>query len=266
MYTLRRILYYLRSIFTLLSGVQNPGALLALARGKGPLTLALADGSRYHVKTLMDAWIVKETVLDRDYERHGVPMRDGWTVIDVGAAGGDFTVFAARRVPKGRVLAFEPAPDSVETLRKNVAANGLENVEVHPVAVGAQAGTITLDVSGGVAVQYRTAGVQESLRPLTNRVRVECVPLSQVLAGLPEGRADFLKIDVEGEEYETLFGLDDATLARVNRLCMEYHEGVTQYGHADLERFLKAKGWRVRVSPSPVRAELGFLYAQSPLV
>jgi FkbM family methyltransferase len=261
LYTFRRLLYYLRSLFTLLTGVRNRGALVSVLRGRGPALLELSDGSRYHVKTLMDAWIVKETVLDRDYERHGVPLRDGWTVLDVGAASGDFTVFAARRTPKGRVIAFEPAPDSVETMRKNVAENGLRNVEVRPVAVGAQTGVIMLDVSGGVAVRYRTAGVRE-VGP--GRFAVQCVPLAQVLAELPGGRVDFLKIDVEGAEYEMLFGLDDAALEQIRRVCMEYHEGVTQYGHADLERFFRGKGWTVRISPSAVRRELGFLYAESP--
>ncbi|MGE5604011.1 MAG: FkbM family methyltransferase, partial [Nitrososphaerales archaeon] len=135
MYTFRRILYYLRSLFTLLTGIRNRGALISLLRGRGPVILELSDGSRYHVKTLMDAWIVKETVLDRDYERHGTPLRDGWAVLDVGAASGDFAVFAGRRTPRGRVIAYEPAPDSVATLRKNVAENGLRNVEVRPVAV-----------------------------------------------------------------------------------------------------------------------------------
>ncbi|MGE5601989.1 MAG: FkbM family methyltransferase, partial [Nitrososphaerales archaeon] len=134
-------------------------------------------------------------------------------------------------------------------------------VEVRPVAVGAQGGVITLDVSGGVAVQYRTAGVRE-MGP--GCFAVPCVPLTQVLAELPDGQVDFLKIDVEGAEYDMLFSLDDAALSRFRRVCMEYHEGVTQYGHADLEQFFQSKGWTVRVSPSSVRRELGFLYAESP--
>ena len=260
MHLVRRLLYYFRSLFTLLLGVRNPGALVALLLGRGPALLALRDGSRYHVRTLMDAWIVKETVLDRDYERHGVPLQDGWTILDIGAAGGDFTVFAARRAPRGRVIAFEPAPDSVETLRQNVAENGLANVEVRPVAVAAAAGEMTLDVSGGVAVQYRTAGAME-VGP--GRFAVPCVALAPTLADLPHP-VDFLKLDVEGAEYEMLFGLDDAALARVRRLAMEYHEGMTRYTHADLARFFRAHGWTVRVSPSPVRPELGFLYAEAP--
>ena len=126
-------------------------------------------------------------------------------------------------------------------------------------------GHVTLDVSGGVAVQYRTAGVKEigSGRGAGGgRFAVQCVPLAEVLRELPA--VDFLKIDVEGAEYEMLFSLDEASLGRVRRVCMEYHEGVTEWGHADLERFFRSKGWAVRVSPSPVRPELGFLYAQAP--
>jgi hypothetical protein len=94
---------------------------------------------------------------------------------------------------------------------------------------------------------------------------VRSVALSDVLASLP-GPCDFLKMDCEGAEYDMLLHLNDATLARIRRICLEYHEGVTPYGRGDLERFFKDKGWQVRVSPSPVRRELGFLYAQSPRV
>lgn len=260
MYLIRRLLYYFRSLFTLAAGVRNPAALWALARGRKDVLLRLRDGSQYRVNSLMDAWIVKETVLDRDYERHGAPLRAGWTVIDIGAAGGDFTVFAARRVGNGRVLAFEPAPDSVRTLQQNIALNGLSNVELRPVAVGAAEGVLRLDVSGGVAVQYRTAGVDDAG---AGRYEVRSVPLAAVLAELP-APCDFLKIDAEGAEYEMLFSLPDEALAKVRRVCMEYHEGVTQYSHADLAKFFESRGWRVRVSPSGVRPELGFLYAQAP--
>jgi FkbM family methyltransferase len=259
---LRRLVYYVTSLATLRRGVSNwPVLLRLLRRPAAPVTLALRDGTHYAIRSLMDAWIVKETNLDRDYEAHGVPLQDGWAIVDIGAGLGDFTVFAARRAPHGRLFAYEPAPDSVVLLERNLQLNAIRNVEVHPVAVASQAGALTLDVSGGVAVQYRTVGANGAA---AGRITVRSVALADVLAGLPGGACDFLKMDCEGAEYDLLLGLDDAALGRIRRVCLEYHEGVTPYSHTDLERRFQEKGWRVQVHPSRVQRELGFLYAENP--
>lgn len=256
---LARLIYYLKSIFVLVRGVRNWPALLGLLRrGAEPIILTLADGTQYAVRSLMDAWIVKETNLDRDYEVHGTAIQDGWNVVDIGAGLGDFTVFAAQRAPHGRIFAFEPAPDSVALLEKNLSLNNVQNVQVFPCAVSHVAGTLQLDVSGGVAVQYRTVG---EARTPAGKIEVRSLALADVLADLPGGVCDFLKMDCEGAEYEMLLNLDDAALRRIRRVCLEYHEFITPYSRTHLAEFFRAKGWQVRVSPSQVRRELGFLYA-----
>ncbi len=263
MLLLRRLVYYLTSLATLLRGVRNwPVLFRLLGRPAAPVTLILRDGTQYAVRSLMDAWIVKETNLDRDYEVHGPAIQDGWNIVDIGAGMGDFTIFAARRAPHGRVFAFEPAPDSAALLEQNLQINAIRNVEVRPFAVANQAGTLSLDVSGGVAVQYRTVG---AVGGAAGKITVRSVALADVLAGLPGGVCDFLKMDCEGAEYDMLLNLDDAAWGRIRRMCMEYHDGVTPYSHEDLVRHFQAKGWQVRVSPSRVRRELGFLYAEKAI-
>ena len=69
-------------------------------------------------------------------------LKPGDTFVDVGASIGWYTLNAARKVgASGRVYAFEPDPRSVELLRKNVAANGLDNVTVVPKAVSETTGS-----------------------------------------------------------------------------------------------------------------------------
>jgi FkbM family methyltransferase len=181
----RRLIYYLGSLFTLRRGVHNWPVLFRLLRPGGqPVTLVLRDGTRYLARNLMDAWTIKETNLDRHYEVYGAPIQDGWTIIDIGAALGDFAVFAARRAPLGQVFDYEPAPDSLALLERNLRLNGVRNVLVQAVAVSREAGTVLLDTSGGVAVQYRTVG---SSGASAATVRVPSKALSDVLSGLPGG-------------------------------------------------------------------------------
>jgi FkbM family methyltransferase len=251
--------YYLSSIPTLLRGVRNwpllPALLFRWPLREPVLEVRALGGLRFRVRSFMDAWIIKETCLDRDYERLGASLQPDWTVVDIGAGLGDFTVYAARRCPRGMVHAYEPFPGSFALLQENLRLNGLSNVRAFPNAVGgAGAGPLSLYTTGA-AVQHRTAGAAAAEPAIV----VDSVTLAAVLAELP--RCDLLKLDVEGAEYEILFTAEAAALAKVRRLSLEVHDGVTAHTRADLARFLQERGFHVDVRPNPVHADLGFLYA-----
>lgn len=60
--------------------------------------------------------------------------RPGWTVADVGAAIGQFTLFAAT-LPCAKVHAFEPSSANVAALVRNINRNGVrDRVDVHKIA------------------------------------------------------------------------------------------------------------------------------------
>ncbi len=74
-------------------------------------------------------------------------------------------------------------------------------------------------------------------------------------------RCDLLKIDCEGAEFDILFHACSDTLHRINRICLEYHNGLTPFTHSDLVRLLQSNGFSVAVQPSPVHPHTGYLYA-----
>jgi len=49
-------------------------------------------------------------------------------------------LFARWTGPAGRVIAYEPIPANVETLKANLQLNSISNVLVRPVALGAAGG------------------------------------------------------------------------------------------------------------------------------
>jgi hypothetical protein len=70
---LSALVYYARSIPKILLGVKPLPQAVGLFLGRSltqPLTITLrASGLKYRVRTAMDVWIIKETILDRLYER-----------------------------------------------------------------------------------------------------------------------------------------------------------------------------------------------------
>src|SRR5438876_454532 len=96
-------------------------------RTRRPLLVRLRTGERFWVSTAMDVWILKESCLDRFYEKDGTIVQDGWNVIDIGAGMGDFAISVALRCPNSTVYAFEPFPESIAKLNDHRELNGTTN-------------------------------------------------------------------------------------------------------------------------------------------
>lgn len=258
-----RWLYYLSSIPTILGGMRPRGAILRLFLGlpvRRPVDVTLRNGLRFRVRTRMDAWVLKETCLDRDYERD-TRLEGAWTIVDVGAAMGDFTVHAARLCPRGMVYAFEPLPESFARLEEHVRLNGVSNVRAFPEAIAAEEGTLELYTVTGLSGQHRTAG--DGAAAAAAPIRVRATTLADAFDRHAIARCDLLKLDCEGAEFEILLGLPPEVLSRVARIVLEYHDHVTAHTHEELARRLDERGFEVTVRPNPAWRELGFLYAEN---
>jgi len=260
---LSRWLYYLSSIPTLLLGVRNWPMMLAIFLGlpvSQPSLIVLRNGYRFRARTRMDIWIIKEICLDRQYESASVPVKDGWTVLDIGAGLGDFAVHVAKQHTQTTVYAFEPFPASFALLQENLQLNAVSNVQTFPVAVCAQAGQRCFYIASEAVAH---SAVQQPNVPTENSIQVASITLKQAFDQLHISACDYLKMDCEGAEYEILLGMDNQTLRKIRHLCLEYHDGVGPCSHLDLVRFLTARGFEVRLTPCPAYRHLGLLYARN---
>lgn len=254
--------YYLASVPTLLKGITNWPIALRLFLGlpvQQPAIIELKNGSQFRVRTGMDVWIIKETCLDRDYERNSVPIEDGWTVIDIGAGLGDFAINVAREHPSSVVYAYEPFPESFALLQENIKLNQVASVRAFPYAIGKQSGTMCLETTMGIAVQHSKASTATGTNPDT--LQVPGLSLADILKKENLSRCDFLKVDCEGAEYDIFLHADEESLHKIEHICLEYHDGVTAFSHTDLVRFFEEQGFQAQTHPNPAHSDLGFLYA-----
>jgi phthiocerol/phenolphthiocerol synthesis type-I polyketide synthase E len=191
----------------------------------------------------------------RVYTRHGITLRAGDCVFDVGANIGMFTLFVASQVPGARILAFEPAPPLHAILRANAAPYG-ERVTLFDCGLSRRAGSAELTFyphSSGMSSFYpdeheekaalRTLirnerergreGIAAVLRYedelVEQRFRKEAWTcplrtLSDVLREHPVPRIDLLKIDVEKSEMDVLAGLSVEDWVRVEQVVLEVHD------------------------------------------
>lgn len=145
----------------------------------------------------------RDAAAPRCFERW---LRPGMTVFDLGANRGQMTLlFAALVGPSGRVLAFEPAPEPFESLQRNVALNGLDQVRVLNVAVSDCIQDQPFLYAADSPTQGRlTAVASDDDAARGQQLLVRSLPLDNLLT--EEYGPDFVKIDVEGGAGPVLRG------------------------------------------------------------
>lgn len=137
------------------------------------------------------------------FERLSAASRE---IFDVGANIGVYScVGAAHILRDGSVTAFEPAPDNLVALRRNLELNGCsETVRIVESAVGAADGNLDFHLTDGNSFTHSAAA--ERLEPTSALLEVTMVSVDSYLT-LSGGRdPDILKIDVEGYEPFVLQG------------------------------------------------------------
>lgn len=132
-------------------------------------------------------------------------MPKGGVLVDVGANIGWYTVHAALQDPTARVIAVEPIPRSFEYLTQAIARNALTNVIAINAAAAAEPGSLTLYVDGGISGAASAA--PSTGEAGLDAISCEAVTLDSVVAK-NGGRADVLKLDIEGAELFALRGAE----------------------------------------------------------
>jgi len=177
---------------------------------------------------------------------------------DVGANIGLWTLHLASLTPTSVVTSFEPDPDNVEWLERNISRNSLGNrVSVRPVAISNKVGTANFfadKYSGSTgSLESSFNFIERHYRVKRSVMTVPVVTLDQEVqhAAHPP---DFLKIDVEGHELCVLQGAHRLLTQHRPIIVLEVNKEVDcvtellrKYGYY----FTKPDGTRIESITSP---------------
>lgn len=160
-------------------------------------------------ETKLASGIIQEVWIDNVYHIHPDYI-SGRPVIDIGANYGAFSVWCAE-AGASRVLSFEPFAINLQTLRLN-AERYHPVIEVNDAAVMGNEGFVEIFSNDDPASIIVTASAESGLRS---------VSLNSILEDLED--IAFLKLDVEGSEYDIFDTVDLELLKKVERISMEFH-------------------------------------------
>jgi FkbM family methyltransferase len=130
-------------------------------------------------------------------------------VLDIGANIGIMTSNLAKKAYRGKVLAFEPIPDNIVTLKRVIQYGKLQNVQLFEYALGNEnkQTQMVLPVVSAVKMQGLAHVIDQSITEFNDGITFN-VPQYR-LDDMPELQnihIDAIKIDVENFEYQVFLG------------------------------------------------------------
>jgi len=136
-------------------------------------------------------------------------------IIDGGANIGLATIYFKRLFPDARITAFEADPVVAKVLQRNLEAQGMADIDIQQAALWSCDTELSFYAEGA-------DGGRISLSDETT-IQIPAVALLQYL----DQPVDFLKLDIEGAEFEVLKSCQNK-LGMVNRAFIEYHSNADQ--------------------------------------
>lgn len=161
-------------------------------------------------------------------------LKEGMTFLDLGAHRGYYTLLASKLVgEKGRVFAFEPAPENFALLATNV--KGRSNVTLVQKAVSNKSGTAKFFLSPDASVTHSLYQVGDNWQ----WIEVEVTSLDEFFRD-KDLRIDFIKMDIEGAEMSALEGMAELIKKNENlKIVTEFRPGFLEKSGTSPESFLR---------------------------
>lgn len=158
-------------------------------------------------------------------------------VLDIGANIGLYTLAAAKRADK--VYCFEPDPLNFANLKKNIEANGFENVVALNKAVSDKNGTARFSCHSEYPLDRGNLHLIPHHEQANQKyTSIDTIALDTFFSDKPK-KIDIVKMDIEGSEFEALKGMRNLISANKNmKLFLEFNPPVLVRHSTDLESFI----------------------------
>lgn len=198
----------------------------------------------YHA--VIGAWEVRNFKTLSALIRHGIGLHDNAVILDVGANIGMYTLFFKKYLGKRcRIYAFEPSPDALHLLKKNLTANNISG-EVHIVekAVSDSKGQVEFFIGhhhvSSLFEEWTSGGGQNH----TTKITVPAITLDDYCAE-NNLKPDFIKVDIEGGGIYALPGAYKTIAATRPIVLIESHNKKEDHAVIDLINTMNYSAYRV---------------------
>lgn len=148
------------------------------------------------------------------------PNKNYLTIIDAGANIGIATLWLKNFSQKANVLLFEPDPENIQYLTKNLRENNITNTRIIPMALSKNKDKKV----SFFKIDDKIQGLDSGLKLNQNLPYMKYTVQTTVLSDFINKQVDLLKMDIEGSEYSVIQDLiDNNKFKYINNLYLEAH-------------------------------------------
>lgn len=133
-------------------------------------------------------------------------------ILDCGGYIGLSALFFKLHYPQSKIIVFEPDSKNFQLAKENIESWKFNDIELYEKAVWTNNDYIEF---------YESNSMASSVRPLATGGKLVKIPAIRLKDFLNQ-KVDFLKIDIEGAEYEVLLDIKDE-LKNIEKIFVEYH-------------------------------------------
>lgn len=172
--------------------------------------------AKVYIKNGSDAAMFTEVFYDKEYRLP--PPVNPKKILDLGANVGFASLYFSLNYPDAQIVAIEPDPNNLKTLELNLSNRS--NIRIIPSAIDVVAGNRDLYIQEGIGMSSSFFSF-----PQAQKVTVSSTTVKKVLSDMNWNKADLIKFDIEGAEWE-LFQDSPDKLAEF--FIGEYHEDIVK--------------------------------------
>jgi len=196
--------------------------------------------SKHGFKAKINEWF-QYSMFTTDYEISSVKLlklNADSTFVDVGANYGFYTLFAASKCARGKVISIEANKTLFKHVKENIAINDFKNVECLNYAIWDKSGEEIKLYEDLISGHNPTCfGNSE------NYSIIKTITLDKIVSDFSLSKINWLKMDIESAEVKALEGSKNA-LKIIENLLLEIH---SKRNGEECERLLKNYGFDIRI-------------------
>lgn len=202
----------------------------------------------------LDYKVINETWIENVYRIHQDQFFGGRVFVDIGANIGAVSLFVdsfnkdREDDSKIKVYSVEPEPNNLYLLNKNIENNPTENITIVNNAIWYEEKMVSISNRGG---NSSIVNLEE------DSSEVLAITLETLFLTYDIKEVDVMKIDIEGAEFDLIINTPAETLAKINRLVLEFDKSFDGRFGQMIEKLSKQFG--IDILGSPERG--GYVYA-----
>ncbi|MHA1999871.1 MAG: FkbM family methyltransferase [Promethearchaeota archaeon] len=260
-----------KSVFKILKKIKNWAKYLfryLFPKGSGKeIHVMLRNGIKLSMPQQRNSfWVVNEVYINELYNIEDLKIPEPSIILDIGGFIGISATYFANKYKNASIHVYEPVPFNFIYIEKNVKNNNFQQ-EINPfnMAVHDKSGESTIiltnaneNLAGSIlkidSNENRTRGEREE------EIKVKTIGFEDILSTFNPSEAIFLKMDIEGAEYDVLYNCNKDNIRRLLGIILEYHKRDDEKRNGSaLKDYLEQLGFDVSMVPDKMNPGLGLL-------